>query len=141
MFITYYLSHGFAIEKTGRYFIYFIGFNFAKLVGILQACHCANTDFYQFQPSIWLSTTLLNVNTIIGYATNEPLINEVDLIYYLAGFALAAHLYFVVCIISQFTRVLKIRVFRVKDKHKPIEASLVSEPNTSSTNDTGNEMA
>jgi ethanolaminephosphotransferase len=122
-FITNALSND-IIGNSCRLFIYFIGFNFAKLVGIMQASHCAHVDFDQWRMSIIASTTFLNAHTITSYILGRVLISEKILITGLAIFAFLAYLHFAYNIIDQFTNVLKIRVFRIS---RPMEEKLTQD--------------
>jgi len=113
MLIVYKFSVTDVISRTCRYFIYFIGFCFAKLVGILQATHCAHVPFDQYRLSILIPTLLLNGLTIVGYINGKPLINEDLVVYGCMTFSILAYLHFVVNIIDQFTSILGIMVFKI----------------------------
>jgi ethanolaminephosphotransferase len=124
LLITYYFSTTDTVSRTCRYLIYFVGFCFAKLVGILQACHCANVEFEQYRLSILIPVTLLNCNTIIGHITKTPLINEDMMIYSVCAFSLLAYLHFIFNIFGQYKRVLGIKIFSItKDPlRQPLKA-------------------
>jgi len=126
LFIVYLFSPTDMISTSARYLIYFVGFSFGKLVGILQASHCAHQDFQQYRKSILVSASLLNVVTFAGFLRGYPLINESTLIFWLAVFAFAAHFHFVFNIIHQFTEALGISVFKI-GKINPPAASQVKE--------------
>jgi len=111
--IVYNFSVTNVISRTCRYFIYFIGFSFSKLVGILQANHCAHVPFDQFRFSILMPTILINGLTIIGYISGKPLINEDLVVYGCMTFSILAYTHFVLNIINQFTDILGIYVFKL----------------------------
>lgn len=97
-----------------RFFIYFIGFSFAKLVGILQASHTAHVPFNQFRTSIILPCLLINGIIILGAFRGKPITNEISMIYIAALFSLIAHVHFILNIIKQFCRVLNINCLRIR---------------------------
>jgi len=101
------------VDTSARYLIYFVGFSFGKLVGILQACHCAHEKFHQYRKSILISASILNCHTLASYITGAPIIKEELLIVLLALFSLGAHLHFAFNIIEQFTDALGIKVFKI----------------------------
>jgi len=114
--IVYYFSVTDVVSRTCRYFIYFIGFSFAKLVGILQANHCAHIPFEQYRKSILLSTFVINGLTIAGYVSGAPLVNEDYVVYGCMAFAILAYIHFVINVIDQFTSILGIYVFKIGKK-------------------------
>jgi len=121
------LSSSMTVSRTARYLIYFIGFSFAKLVGILQASHCAHQEFNQYSKTIVISASLLNVIILIGYLKGSPIINEDHLMYGLAAFALISHVHFVLNVVSQFTHVLKINVFKIGKVESPLQLTFEDE--------------
>jgi ethanolaminephosphotransferase len=125
--IVYEFSPTNTVSRTARYLIYFIGLSFAKLVGILQASHCSHQEFDQYSKSILISTSLLNAFTLVGYLTGSPLVDEDSLIYGLAAFALVAHIHFILNVVSQFTQVLRIRVFKIGKMDLPLPVSFDDE--------------
>jgi ethanolaminephosphotransferase len=120
MLIAYYLSVTDVVSTTCRYLIYFIGFSHAKLVGILQACHCSHVEFNQWRLSILIPATLFNINIIIGSILGHEFINEEIFVYAIAGFSFLAYMHFVLNIISQMTRVLNIRVFKITNNKETL---------------------
>jgi ethanolaminephosphotransferase len=120
LFIVYLFSPSNVISTSARYLIYFVGFSFGKLVGILQASHCAHEPFNQYRKSILISATILNVLTLYGFLTGHPLINEDTVVVLLALFAFLAHQHFVFNIIPQFTEALGIQVFKIGKVSPPI---------------------
>jgi len=113
LFIVQLFSTTNVVSTSARYLIYFVGFSFGKLVGILQASHCAHEPFNQYRKSILISASILNVLTFYGFLTGHALINEDTVVYLLALFAFLAHQHFVFNIIPQFTEALGIRVFKI----------------------------
>jgi len=111
LFITYFFTD--IISTSARYLIYFVGFSFGKLVGILQASHCGHCEFQQYRKSILISVTFLNFHSILSYIQGYPLIDQHTLIVLLALFAIGAHLHFAFNIIGQFTEALGIYVFKI----------------------------
>jgi len=101
------------VSRKARFLMYFFGFGFSKLVGHLQVSHVTQTRFNQFIWSIILPITALNVNTIIGYFRGEALINEDLLINILCIASTLVYAHFAVNIVSQFSKILKIDVFRI----------------------------
>jgi hypothetical protein len=86
MFMAYF--SGAVAPKNTRLLMYFIGFSFAKLVGILQASHCAHAPFNQWHLSIMLPTALLNAHSIICFVIGKsPSFIPSNLIIYLLIFA------------------------------------------------------
>jgi ethanolaminephosphotransferase len=120
LFIVYLFSPTNVISTSARYLIYFVGFSFGKLVGILQATHCAHEPFNQYRKSILISATVLNGLTLYGFLTGHPLINEGTVVTLLALFAFLAHQHFAINIISQFTEALGIRVFKIGKVTPPV---------------------
>jgi len=112
LFITMLFSAD-IVETSARYLIYFVGFSFGKLVGILQACHCAHENFHQYRKSILISASVLNCHTLVTYATGSPIIREEVLIVLLTLFSVGAYFHFTFNIIEQFTSALGIRVFKI----------------------------
>lgn len=112
--IVNYLSVTNVVERECRIFIYFIGLSFAKLVSILQASHTAHVPFDQYRLSIVIPCTVLNILVVFGYLRGEAVVNEDSLVILSALYALLAHAHFAFNIIEQFTRVLRIKVFKIK---------------------------
>jgi len=137
LFIVCRFSTSDVVSRTARFVIYFVGFSFAKLVGILQASHCAHQDFNQYSKSILLSTTLVNGLILAGDSFGRPVVNEDLLIYVMAGVALFAHIHFLLNVISQFTEVLRIRVFKIGKVTDLKEAMLSEEELTTHKKATG----
>jgi len=104
-----------------RLVIYIGGFSFAKLVGHLQACHVAHEDFQQFRKSI-LILTFLNAHTLLAFYLDWKLWEEMDVLIGGLILTLISYTYFVIKIISQFSRVLKIYVFKLgsRDAEEPL---------------------
>jgi ethanolaminephosphotransferase len=111
--IVYNFSVTHVISRTCRYFIYFIGFSFAKLVGILQANHTAHVPFDQFRFSVIIPTLLINGLTIYGYVHKKPLIDEDLVVYGCLAFSILAYCHFALNVIGQFTEILGIYVFKI----------------------------
>jgi len=116
MLIANYLSVTDVVSTTCRFLIYFVGFSHAKLVGYLQACHCAHIEFNQWRWSILVPATLFNINIIIGCILGHEFINEEISVYVIAGFSFLAYIHFALNMISQMTRVLNIKVFSITSK-------------------------
>jgi len=125
MVIVTYLSVTDVVSTSARVLIYFIGFSFAKLVGHLQVCHVAHEEFKQYKKSIILSCTLLNINTLVGHFSGKPLINEKIFLLICFAFALVVYAHFVINIIVQFTRVLRIYVFKLGARESDGGQSLI----------------
>jgi len=113
LFIAYFFSYSDIVSTSARYLIYFVGFSFGKLVGILQASHCAHAEFNQYRKSILISASIFNAIIFVGFLKGHPIMNEAALIFWLAIFAIGAHQHFVFNIISQFTDALGIQVFKI----------------------------
>jgi ethanolaminephosphotransferase len=107
------LSPSNVVSRKARFIMYFFGFGFSKLVGHLQVSHVTQTRFNQFIYSIILPITALNANTIIGYFRGEAIINEDLLITILCAASTLIYAHFAVNIVTQFSKILKIDVFRI----------------------------
>jgi len=124
MFVVCYMSPTNIISRHARIFIYFVGFSFGKLVGNLQATHVAHDEFKQFRRSIVFPFAFMFFNTLYSSFAGSPLIDE-DLVLYLCFIiSLVAYAHFVWCIIPQFTRALKIYVFKIGAKPDTEEVEL-----------------
>jgi ethanolaminephosphotransferase len=118
MLLAGYLSATNLLSRQMRYMMYFGGLSFAKLVGVLQTAHVAGVEYNPDRKGIWITFTLLNVNTIYGAITKHPLIDEDLLLYGLTFASLIIYGHFVYNVIRQFTSVLGIRTFVVKPVKK-----------------------
>jgi len=114
LFVTFYSASN-IVYQTGmaRVLVYFAGFSFAKLVGHLQVSHVSHEEFQQFRRSIIFSFTVLLINTFMSRHIENSLFREDQVLIGCAIFAFLAYAHFVINIISQFSRVLKIYVFKI----------------------------
>jgi len=111
--IAQFLSKSHLAENHSRLLIYFIGFNFAKLVGHLQMSHVAHENFQQLRKSIIFSCTLLNSYIILRHFTDSELVDEEKLLMGCFVYSLIVYLHFAMSAISQFCTVLKIYAFKL----------------------------
>jgi len=111
--VVCYLSPSNVISRKPRILIYFFGFIFSKLVGLLQVSHVTRTPFNQFNRTIFTPITLLLKNVLIGYFLGECPFNEDRLIDILCIFAILSYAHFAFNVIRQFCGILNIRVFSV----------------------------
>jgi len=114
MLLVGYLSPTDLLERNLRYMMYFGGLSFAKLVGVLQTAHVADVKYQPDRKGIWITFTLLNINTLYGAINKHPIIDEELLLYGLTLASLIIYAHFVYNVIRQFTKVLGIRTFKVK---------------------------
>jgi len=124
MLAVCYMSPTNIITRHARIFIYFVGFAFGKLVGCLQATHVAHDEFKQFRRSILFPFTLVFLNTIYGYFNGTALFDEDVLLYFCLLISLAAYAHFVVTVIPQFCKALRIYVFKIGAKPDTEEIEL-----------------
>jgi len=105
-----------------RLIVYVGGFSFAKLVGHLQACHVAHENFQQFRKSTVLILTILNVHTLIAFYLEWQIWEEMEVVLGCLALTLISYIYFVVSIISQFCRALRIYAFKLgsRDVEEPL---------------------
>jgi len=124
MLVVCYMSPSNIIDRHARIFIYFVGFSFGKLVGHLQATHVAHDEFKQFRRSIIIPFSIIFVNTLYSSFSGSALFSE-DLVLYLCLItSLVAYAHFVWSVIPQFTKALKIYVFKIGAKPDTEEVEL-----------------
>eukprot|EP01016_Furgasonia_blochmanni_P044726 TRINITY_DN6235_c0_g1_i3.p1 TRINITY_DN6235_c0_g1~~TRINITY_DN6235_c0_g1_i3.p1 ORF type:complete len:237 (-),score=27.55 TRINITY_DN6235_c0_g1_i3:297-1007(-) len=108
--------------KETKLFIVFFGFHFAKLASLLQIAHVANMPYNGFRRTSLLLFAVFLAVTFVQYFQKTEYFSTHYLLISLTilSFLIYAHLVFNV--IKQFTRVLEIKVFRIKPKGNQLSA-------------------
>lgn len=102
-------------QRQTRILIYILGLNFGKLATHLQIAHVSGSEFRQFRKTTFFIFAALNINTLSSMLTGNYM-DEDTLLYILFGASLIVYGHLVFNVINQFTEVLKIKAFKVKQK-------------------------
>jgi len=102
------------IERRTRSLITCFGLGFCKVIGHIQLAHCAGDEFYQWRRSFIVSSSLLVLNTMIGFWFGSCIISEDLLLSVAIAFNLLCYLHYILSITQQLTRVLDVKVFSIQ---------------------------
>jgi len=102
------------VERRTRSLVTCFGLGFCKVIGHIQLAHCAGDVFYQWRRSFIFSSSVLVINTLLGFWLGKFFISEDLLLTAALIFNLWCYLHYILSITQQLTRVLGIKVFSIE---------------------------